>query len=69
MDILHSLLSSVDSLCKQIGPRQNVPPDLDPNYNVFDTDGISDFFLCDFDLILYVPVNNILVTSGRVFLG
>ena len=32
MDILNLLLSSVDSLCKQIGSRQNVQPDLDPNY-------------------------------------
>ena len=26
-------------------------------------------FVCLFDLILYVPVNNLLVKSGRVFLG
>ena len=25
--------------------------------------------LCLFDLIIYVPVNNLSVTSGRVFLG
>ena len=26
-------------------------------------------FVCLFDLILYVPVNNLSVTSGQVFLG
>ena len=26
-------------------------------------------FVCLFDLILYVPVNNFSVMSGRVFLG
>ena len=39
-------------------------------YTFGDTNGVRpSTFVCLFDLILYVPVNNLSNTSGRVFLG
>ena len=61
------------------GPDQHVPPQ-----HLFSVPNASDivtvtkvyhislnnirWFICLFDLIIYVPVNNISVSSGRVFL-
>ena len=60
-DNIFILLSSGSSLFV-IGNQKNM------NKKRLRTCGVIRFF-CLFDLILYVPVNNLSVMSGRVFLG